>query len=158
MIARTAGLSQLMNRQGGGRAVGEEIMAGYSKRSLVEKLGVKPGQRVLLVGEPDGFRASLGGLPGTLAAGDGQGSVDYIHLFVVDEAALRRDLPGLRDRLAQNGMLWISWPKKSARMRTDLTESVVRALGLECRLVDVKVAAFSATHSALKLVIPLARR
>jgi len=73
-------------------------------------------------------------------------------LFVRRQAELRKDFPRLRDRLESNGMLWIAWPKKAAKLETDVSESVVREFGLEAGLVDVKICAVDETWSGLKFV------
>lgn len=141
--------------------------AGYSGTPLPGKLGYLAGQRALLVGLPP-EPAALAGFPGfarretwpSLAAAGAAsaGPFDLIHVFERDRAALEAALPGLRARLAPAGMLWVSWPKKAARVPTTLTEDVIRALALAGGLVDVKVCAVDAVWSGLKLVIPRALR
>jgi hypothetical protein len=79
-------------------------------------------------------------------------------LFVNRETELEKRFAGLRDRLAPNGMLWISWPKQSSGAPTDLSENVIRAVGLELGLVDVKVCAVDSTWSGLKFVRRLSDR
>lgn len=141
--------------------------AGYSGTPLLAKLGYRVGQRALLLGVPP-EPAELGGFAGfaerverpSLAALDAgvAGPFDLIHVFERDRDALAAGLAGLRARLAPAGMLWVSWPKKAARQPTTLDENEVRELALAAGLVDVKVCAVDAVWSALKLVIPLARR
>ena len=134
-------------------------MAGYSKRSLADKLGIKAGHRLLFIGAPAGYVQALSPMPaGAQVITGAQERLDFIHLFAADEAQLRLALPRLRNALVQNGMLWVSWPKKSSGVSTDLTENRVRELGLENRLVDVKVAAVDETWSGLKFVIRLKDR
>ena len=130
---------------------------GYSGKPLAVKLGVKPESRVLLVAAPDGFElaaasgAAVHTRPGPLP-------YDVILAFCPDRAALHRRFAPLADRLTTAGALWISWPKKSSGVATDLTGNVVRDFGLEAGLVDVKVAAVDAVWSGLKFDYRLADR
>jgi hypothetical protein len=135
-------------------------MAGYSGTPLPRKLGIKPGQRVLLLGAPDGFAEdALGELPERVAlrrrAG---GTADVIVAFHDRRAELARRLPRLRELMEPAAGLWIAWPKRSSGVPTDLTEDVVRELALQNRLVDNKVCAIDDTWSGLRLVIRLADR
>lgn len=82
-----------------------------------------------------------------------RGSVDICHLFTRSEAELRRALPGLMERIAPNGAIWVSWPKKASKVPTDVTEGTIRSVALPLGLVDVKVCAVDETWSGLKLVI-----
>jgi hypothetical protein len=124
---------------------------GYSGTPLIDKLGIKPGARLKFVSEPKGFDALLGALPeGSRFAASG--SLDFAMLFAKAQSDLARGFSRLRDRLAPNGMLWVAWPKKTSGVDTDLTEGVVRTLGLESGLVDVKVCAIDDTWSGLKFV------
>jgi hypothetical protein len=129
--------------------------AGYSGTPLPKKLGIKPGHRVLLLGAPGGFEADvLGELPeGVRVVRSLRGEADVIVSFHLERADLARRMPGLRRAMVPNAGLWIAWPKKAAKVATDLTEDVVRALALENLLVDNKVAALDATWSGLRLVI-----
>jgi hypothetical protein len=125
--------------------------AGYSGTPLVAKLGIKPGARMQFVNPPADFSETLGKLPDAVTPAS-RGTLDFGILFVRKRADLKKRFPGLRDRLASNGMLWISWPKKSSGVASDLTEGIVRTIGLEFGLVDVKVCAVDATWSGLKFV------
>ena len=128
-------------------------MAGYSGRSLVDRLGIKPGARVALLNAPRGYRATLGRLPpGVRVANAIRGQFPFIQYFTTARANLERRLPTLLRGLEPAGALWISWPKKAARVATDITEDVVRAVALPRGLVDVKVAAVDEVWSGLKLV------
>lgn len=134
-------------------------MAGYSKRSLVDKLGIKPNTRIAIINPPRGFRATLGKLPaGVTIAVDLRGVLPFIHFFVVSRHVLEGRLPALLRALAPAGALWISWPKKASGVATDITEDVVRAVALPTGLVDVKVAAIDDIWSGLKLVQRLTAR
>jgi hypothetical protein len=141
-------------------------MAGYSGTPLLQKLGYRAGQRALLVGLPPelpeltafGAFARRELLPGPAALGEVPGPFDLIHVFERNRAVLEGCLGALRARMTPAGMLWVSWPKKAARVPTTLTEDVVRGLALAGGLVDVKVCAVDAVWSGLKLVIPRALR
>jgi hypothetical protein len=133
------------------------MSAGYSGTPLPRKLGIKPGHRVLLLGAPGGF--AIPDLPGDVeVVTRAQGEADVIVSFHTARADLERRLPGLRERMKPAAGLWIAWPKRAAKMDTDLTEDVVRELALANRLVDNKVAAIDATWSGLRLVIRLRDR
>ncbi len=133
--------------------------AGYSGTPLVRKLGIKPGARLALIGAPDGFDATLGELPADVAMRRAaRGPIDVIVAFFVDRSRLERRLPALRAALEPAGGLWIAWPKRASGVPTDLTEDVVRDLGLAAGLVDNKVCAIDAVWSGLRLVYRLVDR
>ena len=129
--------------------------AGYSGTPLPRKLGIKPGHQVAVLGGPDGVAASLAGLPGVevrrdLADGD---PLDFIVCFVTWRADLKEQLDALRRRMAPAAGLWVAWPKRAARVPTDMTEHVVREIALPTGLVDNKVCAIDETWTGLRLVI-----
>jgi hypothetical protein len=132
--------------------------AGYSGTPLPRKHGIKAGSRVLLVDAPAGF--DLGELPATatLHTRPGREPYDVVLAFCPDSAALHRRFAPLADRITRAGALWIAWPKRSSGVRTDLTENVVRDVGLAAGLVDVKVAAVDQTWGGLKFVVRLRDR
>lgn len=129
--------------------------AGYSGTPLVKKLGVRPGMKVAIVGAPEGFAdGTLGELPaGVAVASRLGGSKDMVIFFTTERAELSSNLGALREAIAPDGMVWVAWPKKAAKVPTDMTEDVVREVALPTGLVDVKVCAIDATWSGLKLVI-----
>jgi hypothetical protein len=135
-------------------------VAGYSGTPLPQKLGIKPGHRVLLLGAREGFEAgTLGPLPEHVTvAHEARGSADVIVAFLTSNAELVRRLPVLRRRMEPAAGLWIAWPKRASGVATDLTEDVVRDLALTTDLVDNKVCAIDATWSGLRLVIRLSAR
>ena len=134
-------------------------MAGYSSRSLVDKLGIKPRTRIAIINPPRGFRITLGKLPeGVTVASSLRGALPFIHIFVVSRDVLESRLPALLRALEPAGALWVSWPKKASGVPTDITEDVVRAVALPTGLVDVKVAAIDDVWSGLKLVRRLKNR
>jgi hypothetical protein len=129
-------------------------MAGYSGTPLVQKIGIKPGHRVVLRNHPPTFIKDLGTLPeGAESLERLSGKANVVVYFTDKRAALEKDFGGLSAALVPDGMLWISWPKKASGRVTDLTEDVVRKIGLEQGLVDVKVCAIDETWSGLKFVI-----
>ncbi|HKR09765.1 MAG TPA: DUF3052 domain-containing protein [Gemmatimonadaceae bacterium] len=130
---------------------------GYSGTPLVQKLGIKSGARFQFVGAPSQLPELLGPLP-VGATPVARGKVDFSLLFVKKMAELSRNFARLRDRLESNGMLWVSWPKKTSGVATDLNENVVRDFGLANGLVDVKVCAIDDTWSGLKFVRRLSDR
>ena len=127
-------------------------MAGYSGTPLVQKLGIKAGMRVYFEGAPRGYTSTLRGMPTVLQARLLKGPLDFIQFFVTERSELESRFAPLVQALAQDGMLWVSWPKKSARMETDLDENIVREVALDGGLVDVKVCAVDEVWSGLKLV------
>jgi len=128
-------------------------MAGYSDKSLVDKLGIKPGARMALLGAPPGYARTLGPLPeGAVVAKTLRGTFDFIQIFVTKRRDLERRFAALAKALEPDGMLWVSWPKKASGVPTDVTENDVRDVALAGGLVDVKVCAVDDTWSGLKLV------
>ena len=133
--------------------------AGYSGTPLVSKLGIKPGTTLALIGAPDGFDDTLGELPdGVTVRRRLQGRLDVIVAFFVDRSALERRLPALRGALQPAGGLWLAWPKRASGVATDLSDTVVRELGLAAGLVDNKVCAIDEVWSGLRLVYRLRDR
>jgi len=129
-------------------------MVGYSGTPLPQKLGIKAGTRVSVINAPKNYRMLLGKLPEDVEFANRPGAAaPFVHLFVTRRAELAKRLPPLRKQLADDGTLWVSWPKKSARVPTDVTEDVIRAVALPLGLVDVKVCAVDEIWSGLKLVI-----
>jgi hypothetical protein len=134
-------------------------MAGYSTRALTEKLGIKPGTRVIALGAPAEYPELLGPLPKDVTIQKRlSSSARFVHRFVRTRKELAGEFPRLAAALDDEGSLWISWPKISSEVETDLTENVVRELGLPLGLVDVKVCAVDQTWSGLKFVRRLSNR
>ena len=129
------------------------MVAGYSNRSLVAKLGIKAGAQITILNAPAGYARTLGRLPPRVSRkGRARGPLDFVHFFTSQKRELERRFAALARGLAPAGMLWISWPKQSSGVPTDLTEDVIRAIGLAHGLVDVKVAAVDDVWSGLKFV------
>jgi hypothetical protein len=134
--------------------------AGYSGTPLVRKLGIKPDARLGLIGAPDGFDVTLGEIPPGVRirrrlVGE---PFDVIVAFHTCRSELERRLPRLADALDPAGGLWMAWPKRASGVSTDLTDNVVRNLGLAAGLVDNKVCAIDETWSGLRLVYRLRDR
>ena len=125
--------------------------AGYSGTPLVNKLGIKPGGRLAFLDAPAEFAELLGKLPAA-AKMSARGTVDFAIVFVTTRAKLEKRFAALIDRLTPEGMIWVSWPKKTSGVATELTENVVREVGLRAGLVDVKVCAIDDIWSGLKFV------
>jgi hypothetical protein len=134
--------------------------AGYSGTPLPRKLGIKAGTRLALIGAPEGFDSTLGELPGGVAVRRrlGGAPVDVIVAFFSRRSSLERRLPALAAALVPAGGLWIAWPKRASGAATDLTDNVVRTLGLAAGLVDNKVCAIDDVWSGLRLVYRLRDR
>ena len=129
-------------------------MAGYSGTPLAKKLGLKAGCRLFLRAAPGNYaRLIAPPPPGLKTVTRIDAATDVIHLFSTERAALARELHGARERMRPDAVLWVSWPKKTSGVATDITEDAVRALALPMELVDVKVCAVDDTWSGLKLML-----
>jgi hypothetical protein len=127
-------------------------MAGYSGTPLPQKLGLKPNAVARVIGAPMDYGELLGAIPEGVTLDD-ERDLDFVHLFVTERRDMNDQLGRLKGQIKPNGMIWVSWPKKSARIPTDVTEDVIREVALPMGLVDVKVAAVTEVWSGLKLVI-----
>ncbi len=135
------------------------MSAGYSQKSLAQKLGVKSGAEIVAVNPPARYAEMLGALPpGVVITDRLRGGTTFIHCFVTRRAALESLFPALKQKLAPDGMLWVSWPKRASGVETALNENAVREIGLQNSLVDVKVIAVDETWSGLKFVFRLKDR
>jgi hypothetical protein len=129
------------------------VTAGYSGTPLARKLSLKDGMRVWFDGTPDTVAEEIAGEGLDLDLLDTPHSpIDAAHIFVTERTALEAKLQQLMPILAPSGFIWVSWPKKAAKMPTDITEDVIRDVCLPMGLVDVKVCAVDATWSGLKLM------
>ena len=128
-------------------------MAGYSGTPLPQKLGLARGQRLAILGSPDGFQAELdtSGMEVSTKLASHR-SHDIVILFVRSRAELARRFGRAAARLTPAGSLWVAWPKKASGVVTDLTEGAAREVGLPLGLVDIKVCAIDATWSGLRFV------
>jgi hypothetical protein len=132
--------------------------SGYSGTSLAKKLGIKEGFIVSILNQPDYYFNLFTDLPEIKITKNKKPKKDFIHYFVAEEKELVKDIKSLKEQIVQNGMIWISWPKKSSKVETDITEDVIRNVALKNGLVDVKVCAVDKIWSGLKLVIPVKDR
>ena len=133
--------------------------AGYSKTPLAKKLGIKNNFKIKFVHQPGYYFDLFSDLPADLKiVKDNKSKKDFIHYFTKSADQLNKDIKSLRKEIEENGMIWISWPKKSSKVETDVDENVVRNIALKNNLVDVKVAAIDEIWSGLKLVIRLKDR
>src|SRR5680860_218308 len=133
--------------------------AGYSKTPLAKKLGIKEGLTIKLVNQPENYFDLFEDFPENINfENSNEIKKDLIHYLRKNEWELVNDIVLLRNELKENGMIWVSWPKKAAKVPTDVTEDVVRNEALALDLVDVKVAAVDSVWSGLKLVIRKNRR
>ncbi len=129
-------------------------MAGYSGTPLPKKLGIKAGFRVAFLHLPSAVKGELkSALASCEALINGRRPLDFAMIFVKSQAEMEKQFFLFARRLAPAGMLWVSWPKKSSGVTTDLTDNEVRRIGLRAGLVDVKVCAVSEVWSGLKFVI-----
>jgi hypothetical protein len=133
--------------------------AGYSGTPLVKKLGYKEGQKVIIRNEPPHYFGLLAGMPPIDRIGEeAEGSADLIHLFCTELAELEANFLPLKKALKPNGSFWVSWPKGTSSVETDLNGNIVRNFGLFQGLVDVKVCAVDADWSGLKFMYRLQDR
>ncbi len=134
-------------------------MAGYSGTPLAKKLGIKHGFHIRLINAPDHYFDLFTDLPPELVFEDsGNKKLDFIHFFTKEKAEYESLLPQLLQQLKPAGMIWASWPKKSSKVVTDITEDIIRTYALQTGLVDIKVCAVDDVWSGLKLVIPVKDR
>jgi Protein of unknown function (DUF3052) len=129
-------------------------MAGYSGTPLAKKLGIKPGTLVCVVNAPADYAVLLAPLPENVAiVREASEGPDIIHVFVKRRSELVELINVYKNKIKQNGAIWVSWPKKAAKIATDVTEDTVREVALPLGLVDIKVCAVDDVWSGLKLVI-----
>lgn len=129
-------------------------MAGYSGTPLPQKLGIKAQQRVAAINAPSAYRKWLAPLPEKVSFSDkAEKGATFVHLFVSERKILEKELKRLRTTIADTGVVWVSWPKKSSGVKTDVTEDVIRDVALPLGLIDIKVCAVDETWSGLKLMI-----
>ena len=133
-------------------------MAGYSQTPLLKKLGIQEDHQLYLFRPPTNYQ-TLVDLPKTVKLRKSlTGEMDFIHLFVKDQKTFEESFIRSAEHLKKNGMLWVSWPKRSSKVPTDLDENKIRDFGLRTGLVDVKVCAVDQVWSGLKFVFRLKDR
>ena len=129
-------------------------MAGYSGTPLAKKLGIKSGHFLVVIGAPGDYRSQLEPLPeGVQMTGAISNAANVIHLFTTKRSALEKNLLLLRSTMSPEACLWVSWPKKSSKVATEISEDTIRAFARPLGFIDVKVCAVTEIWSGLKLVI-----
>jgi hypothetical protein len=132
----------------------DRMMAGYSGTPLAKKLGIKPGSTLHSVHAPANYLALVAPLPENVTVSRGVvDDLDVVHLFIKTRAELIELLDLYKTKIKQNGAIWVSWPKKTSGILSEMTEDTVREIALPLGLVDIKVCAVDETWSGLKLVI-----
>ena len=128
-------------------------MAGYSGTPLAKKLGIKAASRIFLSGPPTNYLELVAPLPeGTVFVPKVDGQTDIVHVFTFRKVDLKKALRALATSLKKDGAVWVSWPKKTSKVQTDVTEDSIRDIALPLGFVDVKVCAVDDVWSGLKLV------
>jgi len=133
-------------------------MAGYSGTPLVKKLGIKEDFNILIANAPNDFAQHLELPDGVTVNGRSKQPVDFVLFFVKSQSELEKKFSHYSARLTPAGMLWISWPKKTSGVQSDLNENIVRETGLAKGMVDIKVCAVDDVWSGLKFVFRLKDR
>jgi len=129
-------------------------MAGYSGTPLPQKLGIKPGLTVVAINAPANYRRLLGQIPDSVTFSERlKSGSSFVHLFTSRRSEMQKKMSILRDKISDNGAIWVSWPKKSSGISTDVTEDVIREIALPLGFVDIKVCAVDDIWSGLKLMI-----
>jgi hypothetical protein len=129
-------------------------VVGYSGTPLVTKLGIKPGIEVHFAGVPNDYLEIIEPLPeGVKNVSRLSKKTDLVHLFTTSKAELARALTSYRRSLKPTAVIWVSWPKKSSKVPTDITEDTIREVALPMGFVDIKVCAVTEVWSGLKLVV-----
>ena len=130
------------------------MTSGYSGTPLAKKLGIKAGSTMFVSGAPESYPKLLAPLPSSVTfARKVTDAVDLVHLFVTRRSKLQSSLAVYRAAIRPDATIWTSWPKKSSKMPTDITEDTIREVALPLGLVDVKVCAIDDVWSGLKLVV-----
>ena len=142
--------------------MGSEVVpqpAGYSGTPLIQKLGIKKGFRIKLINAPDDYFELVANLPDSVVfENDRSEDLDLIHFFTKQADEYYKQLPVMKQQIKPNGSIWASWPKKSSKVVTDITEDIIRNYAIAAGLVDIKVCAINEIWSGLKLVIPVVKR
>ena len=133
--------------------------AGYSGTPLHKKLGIKTGASVRLINAPGEYTEWLGSdCPSFTSAKENEMAIDFVHIFTNSADELAAFLASLKNQIHPDGMVWVSWYKKSAKKHTEVTENLIRDIALPLGWVDIKVCAVSDDWSGLKLVITVKQR
>jgi hypothetical protein len=137
-------------------------MPGYSDTQLIKKLGIKPSMHVFTINAPEDYGLWLGALPFNTTRSQlnisNNTEIEFIHIFSKKGSLIEKYLNNIVPKLISNGIIWISWPKKTSRVSTDLSGNVIRKIALPLGLIDIKVCAVSEIWSGLKFVIRRSER
>jgi hypothetical protein len=134
-------------------------MTSYSRTALAKKLGIRENFKIRLINIPIYYPELFTDWPERVwIIKNAEVKKNFIHLFVKHEIELFELLPALKEEIEQNGMIWVSWPKKASKIQSEVNENMIRKVALETGLVDVKVCSVNEVWSGLKLVIPLKLR
>ena len=133
-------------------------MAGYSGTPLTKKLGIKPGYKCSVSNAPAAYFDWLSPIPQDTTFVSKGKNLDFVHIFVKSRKEFEKGFLASKKSMDINGMLWVSWPKRSSKVATDLDENIIRDFGLTNGLVDVKVCAVDEVWSGLKFVYRLEDR
>lgn len=135
------------------------MSSGYSGTALAKKLGIKNGFTMRIINAPEYYFDLFSDMPEDIHISNNvKVPKDLVHFFTRDMKELAKLLPKLKNEIVQNGIIWVSWPKKAAKIKTGVNENLVRDTGLGCGLVDIKVCAVDEVWSGLKFVIPVLSR
>lgn len=127
---------------------------GYSGTPLARKLGIQEHAQVLLIDAPENYLSLVQPLPPSVSFADqASQAIDLVHLFATRKEALQQQLVWLRQTLRADAAVWVSWPKKSSKLPTNITEDTIRDVALPLGFVDIKVCAVSDVWSGLKIVV-----
>lgn len=133
--------------------------AGYSGTPLAKKLGIKGGFHIELINAPEYYLSLFADLPASIHFENNDSlKIDLVHFFTKSQQEYKSKLPAIKNRIKPNGMIWVSWPKKSSKVPADIAEDIIRNFALQIGLVDIKVCAIDEIWSGLKLVIPVRNR
>lgn len=147
-------LDKLVNRDPTSVMPPKKKTVGYSGTSLVKKLGIKPEFRIAAINPPEPYERVVEGIPtDTVLTDFPNTNLDFIHFFTKSRDELKSLAPKMIRSIKDSGMIWVSWPKKSSKVPTDITEDTIRAILLPLGLVDIKVCAVDEVWSGLKMVI-----
>jgi hypothetical protein len=134
-------------------------LAGYSRTPLAKKLGIKPGMILRVVNAPGNYAALVAPLPERVVISpNSEQELDMVHVFTRSRSELLELLKAFQRKIKQDGIIWVSWPKKSSGVPSEVTEDTIRDVALPLGLVDIKVCAVDETWSGLKLVIRVENR
>ncbi len=134
-------------------------MAGYSSTPLAKKLGIKDGFTIAIINAPAHYADLFTDMPDNICfSALGKQKKDLVHFFTKNAAEFHKILPKLKNEIVPDGIIWVSWPKKSSKVPTDVDENLIRETAIKNGLVDIKVCAVDDTWSGLKLVIPVKER